>query len=369
MFQRGSLSAKVARFSAVALGLAMCISGCGAAGQASRAFTVESADLQAGVLATTQVFDGFGCTGSNVSPAIHWANAPAGTKSFAVTLRDPDAPTDGGFWHWAMFNIPASTNALPAGAGQLKQGAGLGTFVNARNDYGSASYGGACPPAGDKAHHYVLTVYALNVDHLDLPSGMPAALVSYMVKSSALSSATLSATYSRPGPVQNFSLPPTLPEFKLTSAEVLDGGVIGTAQQYDQFGCTGKNTPPSLRWSGAPAGTRSFVVTMRDPDAPTDSGFWHWTVFDIDRTQSALKVDANSLASSSVKSGVNDYGSSGYGGPCPPVGAKPHRYIFTVYAMGIETLGLDPTASGALVGFMARNNALAMATLTATLGR
>ena len=98
-----------------------------------------------------QVFSGFGCTGRNISPALKWTNAPAAAKSFAVTVYDPDAPTGSGWWHWLLFNLPAATSELKAGAGTPQNALLPKGAVQSVTDYGKPGYGGACPPVGDKA--------------------------------------------------------------------------------------------------------------------------------------------------------------------------------------------------------------------------
>lgn len=144
------------------------------------------------------VFNGFGCTGQNVSPGLSWKNAPAGTKSFAVMVHDPDAPTGGaGFWHWVVVNIPATGSGLPQGAG-----AGDGKALPAgaqqiATDFGAPGWGGPCPPAGDTPHRYNFTVYALKVDKLELPANATASLTGFMVNSNAIAKASLSARYGR----------------------------------------------------------------------------------------------------------------------------------------------------------------------------
>jgi hypothetical protein len=148
-------------------------------------------------LSTSQVFNGFGCTGDNISPELTWTNAPTGTQSFALTMYDPDAPTGSGWWHWVVYNIPANVTHLSANAGsvdaqQLPQGA-----VQGRTDFGTSGYGGACPPVGDKPHRYQITVHALKVDHLDLPADASAALIGFMIRANRIGSTTLQAKYSR----------------------------------------------------------------------------------------------------------------------------------------------------------------------------
>ncbi len=142
-----------------------------------------------------QEYKGFGCNGDNLSPALEWKNVPAGTRSFAVTVYDPDAPTGSGWWHWIVYDIPASATGLAGGIGakdQLPAGAKQG-----RNDYGDHSFGGACPPSGDKPHHYIFTVYALKVNKLGVPEDASAALIGYNILGNRVGLAKLTTTYSR----------------------------------------------------------------------------------------------------------------------------------------------------------------------------
>lgn len=114
------------------------------------------------LLPNKYVYDGSHCSGENVSPELEWENAPEGTKSFAVTVFDPDAPS-GGWWHWTVVNIPAGVTKIPEGASNLHQlpnGA-----VEGKTDFGQTGYGGACPPPG-KSHRYVFTVYALKEEKI-----------------------------------------------------------------------------------------------------------------------------------------------------------------------------------------------------------
>jgi Raf kinase inhibitor-like YbhB/YbcL family protein len=159
--------------------------------------------------------------------------------------------------------------------------------------------------------------------------------------------------------------------FTLGSSEVKQGGMLGEQHVFNGFGCSGQNVSPSLSWSGAPKGTKSFVLMVHDPDAPTGSGWWHWVVYDIPANVTELPQGAGSGKAplpEGAKQGRTDFGAPGWGGPCPPPG-KPHRYLFTVFALKVEALDVPADASPALIGFMTRANALASASLTAKYGR
>lgn len=172
--------------------------GCLSASGAAAAFRIELPTIKPNsTLSNAQVFNGFGCSGQNISPAVKWSGAPSGTKSFALTVYDPDAPTGSGWWHWLVYDIPASSTGLPEHAGdadgkQLPAGA-----VQGRTDFGTTGFGGACPPPGDKPHHYVFTVYALKLDKIDVPAGAPAAMVGYMLNANQLAKSSLTALYGR----------------------------------------------------------------------------------------------------------------------------------------------------------------------------
>jgi Raf kinase inhibitor-like YbhB/YbcL family protein len=159
-------------------------------------FTLTSTDLKNGAFADGQVLNAFGCSGNNVSPQLSWSNAPAGTKSFVLTMFDPDAPTGSGFWHWVVVNIPASTSALPNGASKDAAKLPIGS-LETRTDLGAPGYGGPCPPAGDKPHRYVFTLHALKVEKLDVDLQTSAALVGFNVHMEEIGRATLTARYGR----------------------------------------------------------------------------------------------------------------------------------------------------------------------------
>lgn len=159
--------------------------------------------------------------------------------------------------------------------------------------------------------------------------------------------------------------------FTLSSPDIAEGQQLDNTFVLNAFGCEGDSISPALEWSNAPEGTKSFVVTAYDPDAPTGSGWWHWVAFDI-------PADVNSLAQGAGSEGGNmpdgavqsrtDFGATGFGGACPPPG-EVHRYEFTVHALGVESLGLDENVSAALVGFMTVANSLGSADITAVYTR
>jgi Raf kinase inhibitor-like YbhB/YbcL family protein len=161
-------------------------------------FTLVSPSISdGGTLSNAQVYNGFGCSGDNVSPALQWRGAPEGTKSYALTVYDPDAPSGSGWWHWQVINIPAAVSSLPANAGStdgalLPQGARQGP-----SDFGVKAFGGACPPKGDAAHRYVFSLYALGTETLTLPANASAALIGFMIHANTLDTASFTATYGR----------------------------------------------------------------------------------------------------------------------------------------------------------------------------
>jgi len=161
------------------------------------AFTLTSPDLsEGGTIAAAQVFNDFGCKGGNVSPALAWSGAPAGTKSFALMVHDPDAPTGSGWWHWVVYNIPPGTTSLPAGAGDPKKNLMPAGALQGRTDYGTIGYGGPCPPEG-APHHYHFRLYALKVAKLEVPADATAALIGFNVRAQALDEAALTGLYGR----------------------------------------------------------------------------------------------------------------------------------------------------------------------------
>ena len=162
-------------------------------------FTLTSSDFRSGgTIAEAQVFNGFGCSGQNVSPALKWSGAPKGTKSFALLVHDPDAITGGaGWWHWVVVNIPAGATELKQDAGKADGSMLPAGATQARNDYGVAGWGGPCPPVGDQPHRYRFTLYALKVERVELPQNATASLVGSIVNANALGKARLTGRYGR----------------------------------------------------------------------------------------------------------------------------------------------------------------------------
>ena len=161
-------------------------------------FSLESSDVNPRQpIAEKHVYKGFGCEGQNVSPALAWKNPPKDTKSFALTVFDPDAPTGKGWWHWVVFNLPADATSLAAGAGDVAAGKLPKGAMQSRTDFGKPGWGGPCPPPGDKPHRYVFTLYALKTEKLALDESAPAAMVLSMVNANSLAKASFTAKYGR----------------------------------------------------------------------------------------------------------------------------------------------------------------------------
>ena len=156
-------------------------------------FTLTSTDL-GGQLSKMQEFNAFGCNGQNVSPELSWKEAPKGTKSFALTIYDPDAPTGSGWWHWVVVNIPATVTKLASDASGKTMPKGA---LEVMNDYGTVGFGGACPPKGDKPHRYVITVYALDVEKLDLKADTNTPVAGFMINAHTLEKASIISYYGR----------------------------------------------------------------------------------------------------------------------------------------------------------------------------
>lgn len=152
-------------------------------------------------------------------------------------------------------------------------------------------------------------------------------------------------------------------KFQFQSFSFKEGGTISNSQVFKGFGCSGENKSPQLIWKNAPLETKSFAITAYDPDAPTGSGWWHWSVVNIPANYSQLPVNFGAQNKPELQGGIlqikNDYGTYAFGGPCPPKGDKAHRYIFTIYALKVHKLELPKDPSPALVGFTINQNMIA----------
>ena len=146
---------------------------------------------------TQEEFNGFGCTGENQSPQLSWTNAPEGTKSFAITMYDPDAPTGSGWWHWVVFDIPANINSLLENAGNIEKGLMTKDAIQSITNYGVPGYGGPCPPENHGIHQYVITVHALKVDKLGLDEKTNPAIVGYYIWNNTIAKASIVTYYER----------------------------------------------------------------------------------------------------------------------------------------------------------------------------
>lgn len=159
-------------------------------------FTLRSNEL-GGQATLKQVFNGNNCTGENISPSLSWVNAPEGTKSFAVTIHDPAAPSGSGWWHWLIFDIPATINELVSNAGDVASNLAPKGSIQSLNDFGEYGYDGPCPPEGDRPHPYIITVHALNVEKLDLDKDTNPAKIGFTMGFKTIAKASMIMYYGR----------------------------------------------------------------------------------------------------------------------------------------------------------------------------
>ncbi|MFI0351711.1 YbhB/YbcL family Raf kinase inhibitor-like protein [Actinomadura sp. 9N407] len=160
---------------------------------------------------------------------------------------------------------------------------------------------------------------------------------------------------------------PEVPSFTVTSDDVTEGEQLSNRHVFNDWGFSGENLSPHLAWSSYPPETRSFAVTCFDPDAPTGSGFWHWVLFDLPVEITQLPVGAGAEDLDVGVQARNDYGVKAFGGAAPPPG-DPHRYVFAVHALDVESLGLDSGTSPAVVGFNVTAHTLARAVIAPVYG-
>ncbi|EJO69601.1 MULTISPECIES: YbhB/YbcL family Raf kinase inhibitor-like protein [Leptospira] len=160
-------------------------------------FQLKSPELTSvKLIANEQVFNGFGCSGNNVSPSLSWTGLPKDTKSIALTVYDPDAPTGSGWWHWVVFNLPSTTTSIPANAGNLEKNLLPKDAIQSRTDFGTSGYGGPCPPKGHKPHRYYFTVYALK-DKIPADQNSSGALIGFYINQLKIGEAQILAKYGR----------------------------------------------------------------------------------------------------------------------------------------------------------------------------
>ena len=165
---------------------------------------------------------------------------------------------------------------------------------------------------------------------------------------------------------------PSVPAFSVTSQDMAEGQMLNDRQVYNSFGMSGQNISPQLSWSGFPAEAKGFAVTCYDPDAPTESGFWHWLVIDLPATVTSLAAGAGTADGAGLPAGAfqvrNDYGTKDFGGAAPPAGDDPHRYVFAVHALDAAPLGIDSDVSPAVAGFNLRYHTIARGLLVPVFG-
>jgi Raf kinase inhibitor-like YbhB/YbcL family protein len=188
-------------------------------------------------------------------------------------------------------------------------------------------------------------------------------IIKYLACLAAVSSLIL------PGTHRLSAAPPS--HFRLRSKCFKEGATIPLEQVYT--GAGGKNVSPELSWLGAPKGTLSFALTVFDPDAQHGKGWWHWVQVDIPQTASELWYGDGNSGSHVVKMHYpffkNSFGDLGYSGPCPPPGDTPHHYVFTLYALNVPTVTLNPTESPAAASADIASHSVGSAVLTGRYGR
>ena len=164
--------------------------------KSTETFTLKSSTL-GGEATINQAFNDWGSVGDNISPQLSWQNVPEGTKSFAVTMYDPDAPTGSGWWHWVIFDIPSDVNQLVENAGTVALNLAPANSIQSVNNYGTKGYGGPCPPEGHGWHQYIITIHALKVASLGLDENINPAIIGYNLWENTLSKASIVTYFKR----------------------------------------------------------------------------------------------------------------------------------------------------------------------------
>jgi len=164
----------------------------------SAPLTLTSQDIKQGeFMSKVHEFNGYNCSGGDLSPHLKWSDAPKGTKSFAITAYDPDTYSGSGWWHWQVINIPITVMEIPTGAGSKKNSSTPIGSTQIENDFSIPAFSGACPPKGDGLHHYRFTIHALSVEKIELPKNASGALAGYMINLHTIESSTIESLYQR----------------------------------------------------------------------------------------------------------------------------------------------------------------------------
>jgi Raf kinase inhibitor-like YbhB/YbcL family protein len=181
-----------------AIGLCTFLLAAGFAAAPASAFEISSPAVGSdNTIQMKNIANVFGCSGSGVSLPLAWKDVPKDAKSLAISIYDPDAPTGSGFWHWEVVNLPPGTTSLPEGAGEVGNAKLPAGAVQARNDAGFAGYLGPCPPQGDPPHRYVITIFAVNKDKLDIDANASGAVVGFNLHFTTIAKASVTYTYGR----------------------------------------------------------------------------------------------------------------------------------------------------------------------------
>ena len=257
------------------------------------------------------------CDGSNISPPLSWEDVPEEAESLILIVDDPDAPV-GTFGHWILYNIPPTVSGLPQGISGLPA-----DVLEGRNGFGTTGYRGPCPPSG--RHRYFYTLYALDRVLLDLGTPTHTQLEAE-IQGSIIVRAELIGLY---GDMTNTDTDPMTNIVPTMDMTISSTAFSNNGEIPRLYTCNGSNISPPLAWEDVPAEAESLVLIIDDPDAPVET-FGHWILYNIPPTVRGLPQGISSLPAD-VLEGRNDFGTTGYRGPCPPSGR--HRYFHKLYAL------------------------------------